>query len=213
MVQSWALIPGSPVCLSANAANNRQFRRPHFDPNVASTLGTGHMTADGCMVYSTSTHNKKLEAKGQDRHGMMRFFGDIQGWLYGGATAELRGLAGDFGAVKLLAAAALAAVFGMVHALMPGHGAAAQGIVVAGLIVTAGMALGMIVTIAAFGLAALLLHDRFMHAMDRTSMGISESLLRPIRHITRANAPASRHGHALRSGGGSRRTGPPGPRG
>src|SRR5215211_7772376 len=52
----------------------------------------------------------------------MKFFGDIQGWLYGGATAELRGLAGDFGAVKLLAAVSLAAVFGMVHAVMPGHG-------------------------------------------------------------------------------------------
>src|SRR5262249_35276408 len=53
---------------------------------------------------------------------MMKVFGDIQGWLYGGATAELRGLAGDFSTLKLLAAASLAAVLGMVHALMPGHG-------------------------------------------------------------------------------------------
>ena len=208
----------------------------------------------------------------------MKFFGDIQGWLYGGATAELRGLAGDFGAVKLLAAVSLAAVFGMVHALMPGHGktvivsyylgrsaglfgsigtsailvlthvgsaivlvlagylvirrtiggagrapafevasavliiaigawllfralrphehghpamdgrvlafvtglvpcplttfimvyAVAQGIVAAGLLVTAGMALGMIMTIAAFALAAVLLHERFMLLMERT---------------------------------------------
>src|SRR5215218_9173541 len=208
----------------------------------------------------------------------MKFFGDIQGWLYGGATAELRALAGDFGAVKLLAAVSLAALFGMVHALMPGHGktvivsyylgrsaglfgsigtsavlvlthvgsavvlvlaaylvirrtiggagrapvfevasavliiaigvwllfralrphehgqaatdgrvlafvtglvpcplttfimvyAAAQGIVAAGLLVTAGMALGMIMTIASFALAAVLLHERFMLLMERT---------------------------------------------
>src|SRR4051794_37765494 len=209
---------------------------------------------------------------------MMKVLGDIQGWLYGGATAELRGLAGDFGALKLLAAASLAAIFGMVHALMPGHGktvivsyylgrpagllgsigtstilvlthvgsavilvlagaivirrtlggagrapafeiasavlvraigawlllralrphhhaqaasdgrvlafvtglvpcplttfimvyAAAQGIVAAGLVVTAGMALGMIATIAAFALAAVLLHDHFMSVMEHT---------------------------------------------
>jgi nickel/cobalt exporter len=209
----------------------------------------------------------------------MKFFADIQGWLYGGATAELRGLAGEFGAVKLLAAMLLAAVFGMVHALMPGHGktvivsyylgrsagllgsigtsavlvvthvgsaivlvlagylvirrtiggagrapafeiasavliivigawllfralrphehphgvtdgrvlafvtglvpcplttfimvyAAAQGIVAAGLLVTAGMALGMIVTIASFALAAVLLRDRFLLFMEHTS--------------------------------------------
>jgi nickel/cobalt transporter (NicO) family protein len=209
---------------------------------------------------------------------VLKFFGDIQGWLYGGATAELRGLAGDFGTLKLIAAASLAAIFGMVHALMPGHGktvivsyylgrparllgsvgtstilvlthvgsavvlvlagaivirrtiggagrapafeiasavlvmaigawlllravrphdhaeaatdgrllafvtglvpcplttfimvyAVAQGIVAAGLVVTAGMALGMIATIAAFALAAVLLHDRFMSVMERT---------------------------------------------
>jgi ABC-type nickel/cobalt efflux system permease component RcnA len=208
----------------------------------------------------------------------MKFFGDIQGWLYGSATAELRGLAGDFDAGKLLVATLLAAVFGMVHALMPGHGkavivsyylgrsagllgsigtsavlvvthvgsaivlvlagylvirrtiggagrapafevasavliiaigvwllvralrthehghaatdgrvlafvtglvpcplttfimvyAVAQGIVAAGLLVTASMALGMIMTIAAFALAAVLLRERFMLLMERT---------------------------------------------
>ena len=52
----------------------------------------------------------------------MKFFGDIQGWLYGGASTELRGLAAGFDPIKLFAAMAIAAVFGMVHALMPGHG-------------------------------------------------------------------------------------------
>jgi len=209
---------------------------------------------------------------------MIKVFGDIQGWLYGGATAELRGLAGDFGTLKLLVAMSLAAVFGMVHALMPGHGktvivsyylgrsagllgsvgtstvlvlthvgsaillvltgylvirrtiggagrapafevasavlimaigawllfrawrphehaqattdgrvlafvtglvpcplttfimvyAVAQGIVAAGLLVTAGMALGMVATIAVFALAAVLLRDRFMLVLERT---------------------------------------------
>jgi nickel/cobalt exporter len=46
--------------------------------------------------------------------------------------------------------------------------AAAQGIVAAGLVVTAGMAIGMTVTIASFALAAVLLHDRFMGLMERT---------------------------------------------
>ena len=46
--------------------------------------------------------------------------------------------------------------------------AVAQGIVAAGLLVTAGMALGMIVTIASFALAAVLLHDRFMLLMEHT---------------------------------------------
>ena len=208
----------------------------------------------------------------------MKFFGDIQGWLYGGASAELRGLAAGFDATRLLAAMSIAAVFGMVHALMPGHGktvivsyylgrpagmlgsigtsailvlthvgsavalvlagfivirrtiggagrapafevasavliiatglwllfralrphehaqaatdgralafvtglvpcplttfimvyAVAQGVVAAGLLVTAGMAIGMVVTIAMFALAAVLLHDRFMVLMERT---------------------------------------------
>ena len=52
----------------------------------------------------------------------MLFLGDIQGWLYGGASAQLRGLATGFDASKLLAAMLIAAAFGMVHAFMPGHG-------------------------------------------------------------------------------------------
>jgi nickel/cobalt transporter (NicO) family protein len=52
----------------------------------------------------------------------MKFFGDVQGWLYGGAGAELRELAAGFDPIKLLAAMAIPAVFGMVHAFMPGHG-------------------------------------------------------------------------------------------
>jgi nickel/cobalt exporter len=46
--------------------------------------------------------------------------------------------------------------------------ATAQGIIAAGLLVTAGMAVGMTVTIALFALAAVLLHDRFMVLMART---------------------------------------------
>jgi nickel/cobalt transporter (NicO) family protein len=209
---------------------------------------------------------------------MMKFFGDVQGWLYGGATAELKGLAGGFDTARLFVAMAIAALFGMVHAFMPGHGktvivsyylgrparflssigtsaililthvgsavvlvlagfiviqrtiggagrapvfeiasaalivaigvwllyrawrplehshantdgrvlafvtglvpcplttfimvyATAQGIIAAGLLVTAGMALGMTVTIAIFALAAVLLRDRFMVLMERT---------------------------------------------
>jgi nickel/cobalt transporter (NicO) family protein len=46
--------------------------------------------------------------------------------------------------------------------------AAAQGIIAAGLLVTASMALGMTVTIALFALAAVLVHDRFMVLMERS---------------------------------------------
>ena len=209
---------------------------------------------------------------------MMKFFSDIQSWLYGGASAELKGLAAGFDVTKLLAAMAIAALFGMLHALMPGHGktvivsyylgrpaqllgsvatssilvlthvgsavvlvlagfivirrtiggagrapafeiasavliiaiglwllfralrphddvpaatdgrvlafvtglvpcplttfimvyAAAQGIIAAGLLVTAGMAIGMTVTIASFALAAILLRDRLMTFLART---------------------------------------------
>src|SRR6266545_2452818 len=53
---------------------------------------------------------------------MMKFFGDVQGWLYGGASAELRGLAVGFDPIKLFAVMVGAAVFGMIHAVMPGHG-------------------------------------------------------------------------------------------
>jgi nickel/cobalt transporter (NicO) family protein len=46
--------------------------------------------------------------------------------------------------------------------------ATAQGIVIAGLLVTAGMAVDMIMTIALFALAAVLLRDRFVALMART---------------------------------------------
>jgi nickel/cobalt transporter (NicO) family protein len=47
---------------------------------------------------------------------------ELQRWLYESATTALKGFAGtpDFGA--LAAGLAFAAVFGFVHALMPGHG-------------------------------------------------------------------------------------------
>jgi nickel/cobalt exporter len=50
--------------------------------------------------------------------------GDIQGWLFGSASAELKELATGFEPARLLAATLIAAVFGMIHALMPGHGKA-----------------------------------------------------------------------------------------
>src|SRR5215471_13976327 len=53
---------------------------------------------------------------------MMRSIGDVQGWLYGGATAELKALAAGFDTTKLFVAMSIAALFGMVHAFMPGHG-------------------------------------------------------------------------------------------
>jgi ABC-type nickel/cobalt efflux system permease component RcnA len=209
---------------------------------------------------------------------VMKFFADVQGWLYGGASAELRGLAAGFDALKLFSAVSIAALFGMLHALMPGHGktvivsyylgqparllgsvgtsailvlthvgsavlmvlagfivirrtiggvgrapaleiassllivaigswllfravrphddashttdgrllafatglvpcplttfimvyAASRGIVAAGVLVTAGMAVGMIVTIALFALAAVLMRERCMALMERT---------------------------------------------
>ena len=47
---------------------------------------------------------------------------ELQRWLYGGATSELKTLAGGADPAAFLAALALAALFGIVHAFMPGHG-------------------------------------------------------------------------------------------
>ena len=52
----------------------------------------------------------------------MRFLADIQGWLYGSATANLKVVASGIDPVQLIAAMAVAVLFGLVHALMPGHG-------------------------------------------------------------------------------------------
>jgi nickel/cobalt transporter (NicO) family protein len=208
-----------------------------------------------------------------------QFFVDVQGWLYGGATAKLKSIAAGMDPFNLVAAIAVAAAFGLVHALMPGHGktvvvsyylgrpatvlsglctsvilvfthvgsaivlvlagimvmrhtlggagrapqletmssaaiiviglwllyravrahdharegadsrllafatglvpcplttfimvyATVHGIVIAGLLVTAGMAFGMILTIASFALAAVLLRDRLMELLERTA--------------------------------------------
>lgn len=47
---------------------------------------------------------------------------ELQRWLYGGAAAELKSLAGGAGLSALLPALTLAVLFGFVHAFMPGHG-------------------------------------------------------------------------------------------
>ena len=47
---------------------------------------------------------------------------EIQKWLFHSATAELKNFAGDPSASSVLAALAVAGLFGFVHALMPGHG-------------------------------------------------------------------------------------------
>ena len=47
--------------------------------------------------------------------------------------------------------------------------AVSNGIIVAGLLLTAGMVLGMVTTIAIFAVAAVLLRDRIVHLMDRTA--------------------------------------------
>jgi len=55
---------------------------------------------------------------------MMRLVGDIQHWLYGGVSAQLKALSAGFDIANLLTAMAIASAFGMIHALMPGHGKA-----------------------------------------------------------------------------------------
>src|SRR5258707_11032990 len=52
----------------------------------------------------------------------MPSLGDIQGWLHSGVSAELKSVAAGVDPLRPLAAMSIAAVFGMVHALMPGHG-------------------------------------------------------------------------------------------
>ena len=52
----------------------------------------------------------------------MPLLGDIQGWLHSGVSAELKDVAAGVDPFNLVAAMSIAAAFGMVHALMPGHG-------------------------------------------------------------------------------------------
>lgn len=47
---------------------------------------------------------------------------ELQRWLYLGATAQLKTLATGMEPLTLLLGACMAAVFGLVHAFMPGHG-------------------------------------------------------------------------------------------
>jgi nickel/cobalt transporter (NicO) family protein len=47
--------------------------------------------------------------------------------------------------------------------------AVSNGIIVAGLLLTAGMVVGMVTTIAIFAIAAVLLRERIVHLMDRTA--------------------------------------------
>src|SRR5262245_33785814 len=47
---------------------------------------------------------------------------EIQRWLYGTTASELKTLAGGSDLVTLASALAAAALFGFVHAMMPGHG-------------------------------------------------------------------------------------------
>jgi nickel/cobalt exporter len=52
----------------------------------------------------------------------MHFLSDVQGWLYAGAVANLKAVASGIDPNQLLAAMAIATLFGLVRALMPGHG-------------------------------------------------------------------------------------------
>src|SRR5262245_28384124 len=47
---------------------------------------------------------------------------ELQRWLYGEAGSQLKALAGGMELVTLLTAVCIAALFGLVHAIMPGHG-------------------------------------------------------------------------------------------
>jgi len=71
--------------------------------------------------------------------------------------------------------------------------AVAQGIVAAGLLVTAGMALGMITTIAGFALAAVLLRDRFISWSTRTTFVVKLAAL--CRSRARRSSSPSVHGN------------------
>jgi len=47
---------------------------------------------------------------------------ELQRWLYGGATAQLKTFTNAIEPLTLLAGVGIAAIFGFVHAFMPGHG-------------------------------------------------------------------------------------------
>ena len=164
---------------------------------------------------------------------------ELQRWLYAEAGVQLKSFANGIDPLTLLTGISIAALFGLVHAFMPGHGktvlvsyflgagrapefetasaafvvligiwllynavrhrhhdsattdgrflafatglvpcplttfimvyAVSNGIIVAGLLLTAGMVVGMITTIAIFAVTAVLLRERIVHLMDRTA--------------------------------------------
>ena len=47
---------------------------------------------------------------------------ELQRWLYGEASTQLKALSSGLETPTLLSAVCIAALFGLVHALMPGHG-------------------------------------------------------------------------------------------
>jgi ABC-type nickel/cobalt efflux system permease component RcnA len=47
---------------------------------------------------------------------------ELQRWLYGEASTQLKALGSGLEPLSLLSAVCIAALFGLVHALMPGHG-------------------------------------------------------------------------------------------
>jgi len=47
---------------------------------------------------------------------------ELQRWLYGEASTQLKALSSGLETLTLLSAVCIAALFGLVHALMPGHG-------------------------------------------------------------------------------------------
>lgn len=101
---------------------------------------------------------------------------EIQRWLYFGATGQLRALTADTGGIAPLAAMAMAAMFGAVHALMPGHGksvlvsfhAGQQGRLVDGFWTSA------ILTLTHVGTAIILVATGFL-VLQRTLAGAGRS--------------------------------------
>jgi nickel/cobalt exporter len=57
-----------------------------------------------------------------DHDGSVKRMLELQRWLYGEASTQLKALGSGLEPLTLLSAVCIAALFGLVHALMPGHG-------------------------------------------------------------------------------------------
>src|SRR5215475_15923283 len=101
---------------------------------------------------------------------------ELQRWLYGEASTQLKTLASGMEPLTVLAGICIAALFGLVHAVMPGHG---KTVLVSYFLgrpakITTGFAASVILVLAHVGSAVVLVLSGFI-LISRTIGGVGRA--------------------------------------